>query len=73
MALFNWQIAFALWQILAMGGALISLLALLLFPRAFPTFIPNFLGAVIVDAAVLMALLWLRWPSALLDLSMNAA
>ena len=72
MALFNWQIAFALWQLLAMGGAAISLMALLLFPRAFPTLIPNVMGAVIVDAAILMALLWLRWPSALLDLTMNA-
>jgi len=68
MALFDWQIVFALWQLLALGGAAISLLGLLLYPRAFPTLFPNVIGAVLVDVAVLTALLWLHWPPELLSL-----
>lgn len=68
MALFDWQIVFVLWQLLAIGGAALSLLGLLLFPRAFPTLFPNVVGAILVDAAVLAALLWLHWPPALLTL-----
>ena len=67
-ALMQWQIAYAFWQFYALTGAAFSLVGLFLFPRAFPTLFPNLVGAVLVDIAILAALLWLRWPPDLLVL-----
>jgi hypothetical protein len=53
------------WQPVAIGSSLISLAGLLLFPTAFPTF--STIGAVAVDAAVLLAAVAYRWTPA--DLS----
>jgi hypothetical protein len=47
------------WELLAIGASIASLLGLLLFPTAFPTF--STIGAVIVNVAVLAAVLWFRW------------
>jgi len=44
---------------LAVGSATVSLLGLLLFPIAFPTF--STIGALIVDLAVLAAVIWYHW------------
>jgi len=68
MALFNWQIVFVLWQLLSIFGAALSLFGLVMYPRSFPTLFPNVIGALVVDLGVLAALLWLRWPLALVGL-----
>jgi hypothetical protein len=49
----------AWWQPLAIGSAVISLAGLLLFPTAFPTF--STLGALAVNVAVIVAVLWFHW------------
>ena len=46
-------------QPLAIGSASASLLGLLLFPIAFPTF--STIGALVVDLAVLAAVIWYQW------------
>lgn len=47
------------WTPLAIGASLVSLAGLLLFPIAFPTF--SSIGALAVDAAVLVAVFWFHW------------
>ena len=47
------------WAPLAVGSSLLSLAGLLLFPVAFPT--TSTLGALVVDLAVLAAVLWADW------------
>lgn len=44
------------WQPVAIGAAVASLVGLFLFPTAFPT--ASSFGAFVVDAAVLVAVLW---------------
>lgn len=52
------------WVPLAVGAAAVSLVGLLLFPVAFPPM--STLGALAVDLAVLVAVLWYDWvPSSL--------
>jgi hypothetical protein len=46
---------------LALGSALVSMAGILVFPIAFPTF--STIGAVLVNAAVLAAVLWYHWVS----------
>lgn len=58
---FGWLPA-SWWQPLAIGSSLISLAGVLLFPMAFPTF--STIGAVLVDAAVLAAVLVFHWGPA---------
>jgi hypothetical protein len=54
----------AWWEPLAIGSSLVSLAAIVLFPVAFPT--TSTVGAVAIDAAVLVAVLWFHWsPSQL--------
>jgi hypothetical protein len=53
------------WQPVAIASSLISLAGLLLFPTAFPTF--STIGAVAVNAAVLLAAVAYQWTPA--DLS----
>jgi hypothetical protein len=48
------------WRPLAVVFAVISLVGLLLFARSWPIF--NIIGAVGLNIAVLVALLWLHWP-----------
>src|SRR5512143_922723 len=50
---------------LAIGSASASLLGLLLFPIAFPTF--STIGALIVDLAVLALVFWYQWQPSDLD------
>ena len=49
----------AWWGPLAVGSSLVSLAGLLFFPTAFPAF--STLGALVVDLAVLAAVLWFGW------------
>ena len=48
------------WRPLAVIFAVISLVGLVLFGRSWPVF--NFIGASLLNIAVLVALLWLHWP-----------
>jgi hypothetical protein len=50
------------WAPLAVGSALISIAGLVLFPVAFPTF--SSVGALVVNVAVLAAVLWYHWAPA---------
>jgi hypothetical protein len=49
------------WRALAVGSAIVSLLGLLLFWKTWPTF--NLLGALSMNAAVLVTQLALKWPA----------
>jgi hypothetical protein len=48
------------WRTLAVVFAIISLVAIMLFGRNWPTF--NLIGAYAMNIATLVALLWLNWP-----------
>jgi hypothetical protein len=48
------------WRPLAVVAAIVSMLGILLFIGTWPTF--NTLAALGMNVAVLVALLWLRWP-----------
>jgi hypothetical protein len=48
------------WRPVAILFAVISLIGLVLFGRSWPVF--NFIGASVMNVAVLVALLWLNWP-----------
>lgn len=61
MGLLNFLVPFESWQDLAIGSSIISLLALILFPFGLATTF-NKVGAVVIDVAVLVSLLWLNWP-----------
>jgi hypothetical protein len=52
------------WKPLAVGGAVLSLVALTLFWNAFPALFPNKLGAIAVNLAVLIGVLIADWPTA---------
>jgi hypothetical protein len=57
MGLFGWIVPHSAWQTLALGSAVISLIALGLFWNAFVALVPNKIGAIVVDIATLWALL----------------
>ena len=63
MALMGWLIPHEWWRLLAIVSAAISSLTLILFWNAFPSLIPNKLGALIVDIAIFVLLIWQRWPT----------
>jgi len=49
------------WRSLAIGSAIVSLVGITLFFGTWPPF--NTLAALAVNVAVLVSLLWLRWPA----------
>jgi len=51
------------WRSLAAASAVVSLVGLALYWNAFPSLI-NKIGAIAVDVAVLVALLWAHWQTA---------
>ena len=63
LALFGWLLPHDWWRTLAVLSAIISLVALFLFWNSLATFFPNKIGAIVVNLAVLVGLLWLDWPS----------
>lgn len=63
LGLMSWLIPHAWWQTLAVISAVISLVAIALFWNAFVAFFPNKIGAIAVDAAVLIGLLLVNWPT----------
>ncbi len=63
LGLMNWLVPHDMWQTFAVVSAVISLLAIFLFWNSFYSLFPNKVGAIGVDVAVLICLLWLNWPS----------
>jgi hypothetical protein len=51
------------WRTLAIVSAVVSLVALALFWNAFIYLFPHKVGAIAVNVAVLVGLLWANWPS----------
>jgi hypothetical protein len=51
------------WKPLAVGGAILSLVALTLFWNAFPALFPNKIGAIAVNVAALIGILITDWPT----------
>jgi hypothetical protein len=51
-----------LWRPLAIGSAVVSLVGMALFFGTWPPF--NTVAAIAVNVAVLVSLIWMRWPSA---------
>ena len=49
------------WRSVAIGSAIVSLVGITLFFGTWPPF--NTLAALAVNIAVLVSLLWLRWPA----------
>lgn len=66
LGLLGWLVPQAWWQGLATGSAILSLLAVVFFWSGLPLLFPHKIGAIAVNVAVLVCLLWLRWPAALL-------
>ena len=52
-----------MWKPLAVGSAALSLITLALFLNAFPVLIPNKVGAIAVNAAALIGILLVYWPT----------
>ena len=63
LALMGWLVPHDYWRTLAVAAAVISLVAIALFWNAFVSLIPNKVGAIAVDIAVLVCLLVLNWPT----------
>ncbi len=63
LGLMGWLVPHDSWRTLAVASAVISLVAIALFWNAFVSFIPNKLGAIVVDVATLVCLLVLNWPT----------
>jgi hypothetical protein len=63
LALVGWLVPHESWRTLAVVSAVISIVTIALFWNAFVSLIPNKVGALGVDIAVLVCLLALNWPS----------
>ena len=63
LGLMDWLVPHEWWRPLATVSAVISLVAIALFRNAFVAFFPNKIGAIAVDAAVLIGLLLANWPT----------
>lgn len=63
LALLGWLLPHDWWRTLALVFAVLSLFTIVLFWNAFVALVPNKVGALGVDIAVLICLLVLSWPS----------
>jgi len=63
LGIMDWLVPHEIWRTLAVFSAVISLAALALFWNSFVAFFPNKIGAIAVNIAVLVCLLWLDWPA----------
>ena len=63
LAIMGWLIPYDAWRTLSIVSAVISLLAIVLYWNAFVALFPNKIGALAVDIAVLVCLLFLNWPT----------
>ena len=64
MALLGWLVPPVWWRSLAIVSAVVSLVAVMFFWQAFIYFFPHKVGAIGVNVAVLICLLWTHWPAA---------
>jgi hypothetical protein len=62
LGLLGWLVPPEPWRTLAVVSAIVSLLGLVFFWNAFASFFPNKVGAIAVDVATLVAILWAHWP-----------
>lgn len=63
LALLGWLLPHEWWRTLSIVSAAISLVALGLFWNAFVTLFPNKIGAIAVNLAVLIGLVFMDWPT----------
>lgn len=63
LGLLGWLVPHDAWRTLSVTSAVISLVAIVLYWNAFVALFPNKLGALAVNIAVLVCLLFLNWPS----------
>ena len=63
LGLVDWLVPHGLWRTIATASAVVSLFAVALCWNAFIYVVPHKVGAIGVDLAVLVCLIWLRWPS----------
>jgi hypothetical protein len=63
LGLLGWLVPQQSWRTLAVASSAISLIAVLLYWNALMLLFPHKVGALSVDVAVLIALLWANWPS----------
>jgi hypothetical protein len=63
LGLMGWLVPHEWWRQLAIVSAVVSLVALTLFWNAFIYLFPHKVGAIAVNVAVLVGLLWANWPS----------
>jgi len=63
LGLLGWLVPHESWRTLAVISAMISLVTLALYWNAFVAFFPNKVGAIGVNVAALVCLLWANWPS----------
>jgi hypothetical protein len=63
LAIMGWLVPHDAWRTLSIISAVISIFAVLLYWNAFVALFPNKIGALAVDIAVLVCLLFLNWPS----------
>ena len=63
LALMGWLVPHEWWRTLAIVSAVISLVALAFFWNAFIYLFPHKVGAIAVNVAVLVGLLWANWPT----------
>jgi len=63
LGMLDWLVPHEAWRTLAIGSAVISLVALVLYWNGLMLVFPHKVGAIGVDIATLVCLLWLSWPS----------
>ena len=65
LGLFGWLVPRELWRPLALIGAVVSGLALVLFWNALPVLFPHKIGAIAVNFALIISLVFTTWTSRL--------
>jgi uncharacterized membrane protein YphA (DoxX/SURF4 family) len=63
LGLLGWLVPHEWWRTLAVVSAVVSIVTIVVFWNAFVSLFPNKVGAIGVDIAVLVCLLWLNWPT----------
>lgn len=67
LGLLDWLVSSDVWLDWAVWASIFSIVALVLFPKGFPTLFPNVIGALVVDAVVLIFVWRQHWPAALFE------
>jgi hypothetical protein len=67
LGLFDFLLSSDLWLDWAVWASILSIIALILYPKGFPTLFPNVIGALLVDVVVLILVRGQHWPSGLIE------